>query len=89
MDTLTCSYNEAHCYQYDVRLKNLETDLKEADLTKEDVSKLRVSDFEFRFVPKEEKQTCQAVKAFIERHEWLGKCLTAQRIGLLPSTRTS
>jgi excisionase family DNA binding protein len=73
MNTLKTSYNESHCYQFDVRLKNLESDLKEAGLTKEEASRLRVGDFEFRFVPREDKETCQRVKAFIERHEWLGK----------------
>jgi predicted DNA-binding transcriptional regulator AlpA len=67
------SYNEAHCYQYDIRLKKLETDLKEANLTEKESKQLRISDFEFKYVPKEDKQTCHRIVEFIERHEWLGK----------------
>jgi hypothetical protein len=73
MDSLNRVYNESHCYQFDIRLKNLKTDLKLAGLNAEEVSRLRVSDFEFQYVPKEDKTRCQEVRQFIERHEWLGK----------------
>ena len=32
------TYNEEHCWQYDIRLNNRETDLLESELTEEDVS---------------------------------------------------
>lgn len=67
------TYRESHCYQYDIRLKNLETDLKEAGLNQEQAKELKVTDFEFAFVPKDEKAQCRKITEFIERHEWLGK----------------
>lgn len=66
-------YNLSHCYQYQVRLQNLEKDLKESNLTQDELTKLTVKDFEFKFIPKDDKETCQKIKEFIERHEWLGK----------------
>lgn len=64
-------YDKDHCWQYDIRLKNLADDMLLAGLTPRMIAKLRVSDFEFQF---EEKSVCfQEVKAFIERHEWLGR----------------
>lgn len=66
-------YNQSHCWQYNIRLKNLEEDLKAIDLSQEDINKLRVSDFEFKYIPKENKKTCLEIKQFIQRHEWLGK----------------
>jgi hypothetical protein len=66
-------YKESHCYQYNIRLNNLESDLKEAGITKDEAARLRVSDFRFEFVPKENKNECRRIAEFIERHEWLGK----------------
>jgi hypothetical protein len=64
-------YNEKHCWQYDIRLNNLTDDLTQAGLTADEVEKLKVSDFTFQF---EQKDTCfEEIKAFIERHEWLGR----------------
>lgn len=64
------NYKEDHCYQYEMRLKNYEEDLKEYGLTQEYVDGLRVNDFYFRY------ETDAAAKAemkkFIVRHEWLG-----------------
>ncbi len=65
-------YSKDHCFQYDIRLKNFQSDLESAGLTKAEVQNLKVSDFEFRFVPKDEVDTCQKIKDFIIRHEWLG-----------------
>jgi len=64
------TYNEDHCWQYDIRVKNFDDDLKEAGFTKEYVENLRVSDFVF--VSVEDKKERQELKKFIERHEWLG-----------------
>jgi hypothetical protein len=70
------SYFASHCWQYDIRLKNLETDLKQIGLTKKEAEILRVSDFEIQFVPKTDKEKCNDIVSFIERHEWLGKMPT-------------
>lgn len=66
-------YSLPHCYQYEIRLQNLERDLKESGLSKVETQSLIISDFKFEFVPKDDKEMCQKVKVFIERHEWLGK----------------
>ena len=69
-------YKKGNCWQYQIRVDNLEEDLAEAGLTPEEVKKLKVSDFEFKVIPKEDKDTCQAIVSFIKRHEWLGKMPT-------------
>lgn len=66
------TYSLAHCYQYEIRRKNLNQDLSEAGLSHDETKHLRVNDFEFSFVPKDDLDKCQQVKQFIERHEWLG-----------------
>lgn len=69
IDRLT-TYDKEHCWQYDIRLNNLKEDLELAGFTEEYVKALKVSDFEFRVVT--DKSDKQQLKAFIERHEWLG-----------------
>lgn len=66
-------YAEDHCWQYEIRKQNLITDLEEAGLTDGEAEALNISDFDFEFVPKEDKETCREIKEFIKRHEWLGK----------------
>ena len=66
-------YNKSHCYQYEMRLQNLQDDLAQANLTFEDTQNLSVKDFTFEFVPKEDRPRCDEIKEFITRHEWLGK----------------
>jgi len=64
-------YNEKHCWQYNIRQKNLAEDLSISGLRYEDVEKLKVGDFVLLY---EEKDVCyDDVKHFIERHEWLGR----------------
>jgi hypothetical protein len=73
-------YDKDHCWQYDIRLNNVKSDIKEAKvegLTKKELSKLKVTDFDIQFEEKE--NIMQEVKTFIEKHEWLGK------IGLYPT----
>ena len=70
-------YNENHCWQYNIRLNNLSSDLEESNLTQEQVESLPVSDFSFQYEPKE--LIWKEAKAFIEKHEWLGK------MGLYPT----
>ena len=67
------NYNKQHCWQYEIKLQNLEEDLKEIGLSKSAAQQLRTSDFEFAYVDKTDKETCAEIKQFIERHEWLGK----------------
>jgi hypothetical protein len=66
-------YNKNHCWQYDIRLKNYNIDLKEANLTEDIVQKLTTKDFNFEYVDKTNKFKCHEISKFIERHEWLGK----------------
>lgn len=64
------TYNEEHCFQYDIRRRNLSEDLLYSGLTMDDISKIKVSDFSFYIATSDkEKELC---KAFIKRHEWLG-----------------
>lgn len=64
------TYDKEHCWQYDMRLNNLEEDIRISGLTKEEISNLRTKDFEHKAItdPKE-KALCNE---FIKRHEWLG-----------------
>jgi len=64
------SYDKDHCWQYDIRVKNLQEDLDMFGLTQEYVDSLRVPDFEFKNITDKSEQ--KKLKAFIERHEWLG-----------------
>ncbi len=42
-------YNKNHCWQYDIRLKNYNIDLKEANLTEDIVKTLTTDDFNFEY----------------------------------------
>lgn len=64
------TYDKNHCWQYDIRIKNMEEDLKQCGLTLDYVNNLKVPDFEFRpIIDKEERKN---LTGFIKRHEWLG-----------------
>jgi hypothetical protein len=67
------NYKEDHCWQYEIRQQNLNLDLKEANLTEKEYNLLRIVDFSFSYVDKQDKEQCEEIKSFIERHEWLGK----------------
>lgn len=64
------SYNKKHCWQYDVRLKNLEEDIINSGFSKEYIDSLSVKDFEYKIVLDKNERT--KLKEFIERHEFLG-----------------
>ena len=64
------TYDKSHCWQYDIRKSNFEKDLIDANLTLEETSTLKVSDFEFKFV--DDKNERKTIIEFIKRHEWLG-----------------
>ena len=61
-----------YCWLYNIRLKNRNDDLKQYNLTEDDVKKLRTSDFIFEFVDKEEKDKCIELKKFIEKYNGKG-----------------
>ena len=69
-------FDKSHCWQYEMRIRNLEDDMLAAGLCEYSAAQLRTNDFDFEYVPKEDKQRCQEIKQFIERHEWLGKLPT-------------
>ena len=63
------TYTEDHCWQYDIRLRNLEEDLKLLPAGT-DYTTLRVKDFTFKpLITESDKR--DAIN-FIRRHEWLG-----------------
>ena len=57
-------------WQYKIREQYLEDDLKELNLTKEDIAKLKTSDFLVKSV--EEKEEQKKMVDFIKKYEWLG-----------------
>ena len=66
------NYSKNHCWQYEIRLQNLEDDLKAIGLSKDEMEKLSIDDFHFSYVDKEDKRQCEEIKNFIKKHEWLG-----------------
>lgn len=66
-------YDEDTCWQYTIRQKNQQSDLDESNITEEEANNLRVTDFTFHFIPKDDKENFKLIKQFIEKHEWLGK----------------
>lgn len=67
------SYRGTKCWQAHISEINRESDLSAANLTEEEVAKLRINDFEFSYVPSDQKNLCKEIREFIERHEWLAK----------------
>jgi len=63
---------EDHCWQYEVRLRNTKSDLKELGKTTAWAEELRTADFVFAYVDKADKEQCSEIREFIERHEFLG-----------------
>ena len=63
-------YDKDHCWQHDIRLNNLEEDLRFCKFTLDDVKDLKVSDFLFK--PITDKGERKSAIEFIKRHEWLG-----------------
>ena len=63
-------YKELHCWQYDIRLKNLSNDIVASGLPIEEIGSLTVGDFEFRVISNKDEKD-RAVES-IKRHEWLG-----------------
>ena len=63
------TYNKEHCWQYDIRLNTLKDDIIKLDF---DHTNLKVSDFNFEFIDKDDIRTKDIV-TFIKKYEWLGK----------------
>ena len=64
------NYKEDTCWQYNIRVRNLEEDLEIAGLSLDSMGKLRVEDFDYRLVTSKEGK--KELTEFIKRHEWLG-----------------
>lgn len=66
------SYDEDHCWQYDIRLKNTKEDLEVLRMYgyDADVDDLRVNDFYIKQLETDAEK--KLATEFIERHEWLG-----------------
>lgn len=41
------SYDQTHCWQYDIRLRNLQSDIAQCSLSKEEIDTLAIKDFTF------------------------------------------
>ena len=66
-------YKGNKCWQAHVADVNLKEDLEKlASAGDGNFCGLRTSDFIFEYVDKADKAGCAEIKAFIERHEWLG-----------------
>ena len=63
-------YDSPHCWQYDIRLNNLEEDLRSVRMSASEAELLKVSDFDFKFVDDPDER--EEIREFIKRHEWLG-----------------
>lgn len=63
-------YDEQYCWQYDIRLKNLENDIIASGLSLKEINNIVVADFEFKAI--EDKKEKEKAIEFIKRHEWLG-----------------
>jgi hypothetical protein len=48
-------------------------DFDESGLTLNEIKELRTKDFVFSYVDKDDKEKCDEIIKFIEKHEWLGK----------------
>lgn len=66
------NYDKQWCYQFEMRRSLREEDLRFSGLSEEDVSRLRVEDFDFSAVNNDDERTKRMCQMFIERHEWLG-----------------
>lgn len=63
-------YDKSWCWQYDIRLRNLEEDKFWSMLSDEEIADLKPTDFDM-YLSTDENEHKEMTK-FIERHEWLG-----------------
>lgn len=66
-------YDKEHCWQFEIRKRNFHQDLELSNLTLDAVAQLKISDFEFSYIPSSDLKQAKEIKQFINRHEWLGK----------------
>jgi hypothetical protein len=64
------TYEKPHCWQYQIRLDNFENDVRDSNLSLEEIEHMKIDDFQFKHEDK--KDVYDEAKKFIERHEWLG-----------------
>lgn len=63
-------YQKEHCWQYDIRLKNLHEDLIINNISQEEFEKISIDDFVFEIIY--DKNIRKEMSDFIKRHEWIG-----------------
>lgn len=66
-------YTKPHCWQYDRKLATYPEDMANLPFTENDLRQMRIQDFEFKYIPKDNKLECNHLVKFIERYEGLGK----------------
>jgi len=66
------NYDKNHCFQYQMRLDNLENDLKQVGMTLEESKLLRVNDFYFEAVDIKDIEKKNKCIDFIKSQEWIG-----------------
>lgn len=64
------TYENDHCWQYDIRIKNLNEDIATSGINPSKINNLSINDFTFRQISTDDEKQ-QAID-FIHRHEWLG-----------------
>jgi len=65
-------YKESHCWQYQMRLDNLEKDIKASGLSESEIERIKIKDFKFHVWDKNDKIELRKIEEFILNHEWLG-----------------
>ncbi len=65
------NYQKEHCWQYEIRQKNLAEDLLSSGLSKQEMDSLSISDFVFDYVDKTDKPRCSEIKDFISEQRGL------------------
>lgn len=64
------TYENHHCWQYDIRIKNLNDDIVLSGINPNKINNLSIDDFTFRQIYTDDEK--QQATDFIRRHEWLG-----------------
>ena len=64
--------SSSYCWQYIKQQESLHSDIQRVGLSQAQIEALRVSDFEFMYIPNSDKLSCERVNRFIREHEWLG-----------------
>ena len=67
-------YHKDHCWQYDVKMQHLESDLRDISLPLDTLKSIPLNQYCFE-ISKTKEEFLRA-KKFIEKYEWLGKLPT-------------